>query len=608
MRTALTQKKQLVVIGLLFLFAFVLRLINIDFSFSNDELSAITRAQQLSFNSLLTNGVLVDGHPAGVQSFLYFWIKLFGILEFAIRLPFAIFGAIAVVFAFLFTQRKFGFTPALLTAFFLSTLEFSLLHSQIARPYSSGLMLSMITIWLWDKVVFPDSKDKKHILVNSLALALLMAANAYNHYFNALFALILGLIGIAFIPKKQLISYLGMGALSMILFLPHLSITITHLSYGGVGEWLSVPDARFFTDHIIYIFNESLLLLIIVIGSIFALSIINKTKNTAIWRSRAIVLFLFIIPIIIGYLYSVYRNPILQDRVLLFTMPFLLMFIFSFVSESKSKIQWVVIFILGIFVIQHTIIQRNYYSKNHFIDFKGFAELTKQTHLTYNEQDILSLQNTNSEKYLQFYLKDKEINFAINEIMTEDELWKLKGILDDSENKYVEYISMRPQNRLVKMMIESRYSENIITYNCIGESEYLFYEKGQFQNLQNIVNTDTLQDTLPFLNSEFSEEIQITAAQNGIYRLQYQFYFKSEKPIDEVLLVFSKEINGNNIEWWSAPLKYFQYQEWSPFLLLKDIEILEGETVKIYLWNPKKENIKVSELSKIISKESNETI
>ena len=39
--------------------------------FTHDELSALIRTRFGSFHELIRNGVMVDGHPAGVQVFLY---------------------------------------------------------------------------------------------------------------------------------------------------------------------------------------------------------------------------------------------------------------------------------------------------------------------------------------------------------------------------------------------------------------------------------------------------------------------------------------------------------------------------------------------------------
>src|SRR6188508_3736379 len=77
--------------------AAILRLLNLTgFSLSNDELSALARLQFDSVSEVIQQGVYVDFHPAGVQLFLYFWTKIFGFSEFAVRFPFALMGVLSV--------------------------------------------------------------------------------------------------------------------------------------------------------------------------------------------------------------------------------------------------------------------------------------------------------------------------------------------------------------------------------------------------------------------------------------------------------------------------------------------------------------------------------
>ena len=61
-----------VLFGVLVLAA-VLRLYHLtQIPFANDELSALYRLQFPSFKTLITQGVMPDGHPALVQVFLYY--------------------------------------------------------------------------------------------------------------------------------------------------------------------------------------------------------------------------------------------------------------------------------------------------------------------------------------------------------------------------------------------------------------------------------------------------------------------------------------------------------------------------------------------------------
>ncbi len=603
MNKIIVNYKQQIIIILLFITALIFRLINLNFSFSNDELSAIIRCNQVNFSDLISNGVLVDFHPAGVQTFMYYWIKLFGNSEFAVRLPFAIFSSIAVVFSFLYTKRKFGFTPALLTSISLIVLEFPLLYGQIARPYSSGLMLSMILIYIWDKVVFPKGDEENYITKNLILLSFIFAANAYNHYFSSLFAAIVFTSGLFVISKNNILKYIFSGLFAFILFLPHIGITLHHMSIGGIGSWLGKPESNFLYLHILHIFNDSLALTLLILNAILLYLIINKTASYGNWRKRLFALLLFLLPFTIGYFYSIFRNPVLQNRVLIFSMPFFLIFIFSFFKEGKNIKEKAIIWFIPFVMLFYTLFISKYYSTKHFIDFKGIANSCLTNHNKYKNNELLSLQHCNSTKYLQYYMKDTSINFKINEISNENQLWRLKNILNsNSEKEVLEYITTKPQNRISTMMISSIYEG----YNKDNTKLYLhgyhLYRKtnGLIKHIDSndcTIFKNYSKDTIRLKNSEYSKGIEYFTNDKSKCILRVSFMFEVEFSNTESMIVFSKQnsFDKDDKEWWSIPLKYFVNSQWNNVNFDVPFNMNRNDNVKIYIWNPKKEDIKLKD-------------
>ena len=156
-------------LGCILLVAAILRFYHYSaFSFSNDELSAVNRLRFNSFGELVKGGFYVDGHPGGIQVFLWYWSKWFGNSEAALRLPFVLFGILAVLFSYLVAKRMFGLVAGLFTAASLAFLEFPLLYSQIARPYGSGLFFCLLMVFFWLRVVFaredPARSNRDHYL------------------------------------------------------------------------------------------------------------------------------------------------------------------------------------------------------------------------------------------------------------------------------------------------------------------------------------------------------------------------------------------------------------------------------------------------------------
>ena len=87
-----------------------------DFSYSNDELSALMRLRYDTFSELVSKGFYVDGHPGGIQVFLWFWVRLFGESEAAARLPFVLAGILSVYLVYRIGKYLFGSVSGLFAA------------------------------------------------------------------------------------------------------------------------------------------------------------------------------------------------------------------------------------------------------------------------------------------------------------------------------------------------------------------------------------------------------------------------------------------------------------------------------------------------------------
>ena len=121
-------------------------------------------------------------------------------------------------------------------------------------------------IYFWTNLIkYPSKKFYK----NSILFILSASLCTYNHHFSLLFATIVGLSGLFFIQKKYFVKYIISGVLIFVLYIPHLNIFMYQLSIGGVGGvdgWLGKPHNDFILEFVKYIFNFSLLPIIVVIG------------------------------------------------------------------------------------------------------------------------------------------------------------------------------------------------------------------------------------------------------------------------------------------------------------------------------------------------------
>ena len=226
---------------------------NIPFMF--DELSAMSRTVYNNFTDLIRYGVVEkDSHPAGVQVFLYYWVKLFGEREIVVKLPFLLAGFASIYVAYLIGKIWFNRTTGILTATLVSSLQFFIMYSQIARPYATGLFLTLMMVLFWSKYFF--EKDKILYLV---LFVLFAALSAYNHYFSMFFAAIVGFSGLLFVKKETVIPYIISGFAIAILYIPHIGIFLSQFEKGSIGGWLAAPKPTFPFQFLNYLFHYSYL-------------------------------------------------------------------------------------------------------------------------------------------------------------------------------------------------------------------------------------------------------------------------------------------------------------------------------------------------------------
>jgi hypothetical protein len=342
-----------ILLSVILLVAAVLRFWNYsNIPYMHDELSALARTNFNSFSELIAKGARVDGHPVGVQVFLYYWTKLFGYGEMIVKLPFIICGLLSVVVVYRLSKFWFNSSVGLVASAFMAVLQYQVMYSEIARPYISGMFFSLLMVWYWSNYLFGDDEKKKRWLVGYI---LSSALCAYDHHFALLFAAIVGLTGTVFLNKKTWKGYLFSCVAIFVLYVPHLSIFFFQLNKGGVGGdggWLGKPDMTWLSIYLKYVFHYSYvtyaLVLLLVASSVFLYSKELKQQQ----KFRIISLFWFLLTFGIGYFYSIKVNPVLQFSTMIFVFPFFLIFLFSLFGKLKNTLK--TIFVLSILIVGTT--------------------------------------------------------------------------------------------------------------------------------------------------------------------------------------------------------------------------------------------------------------
>ncbi len=483
-----------IVLTLLLLLAAVLRLIHpFQIPFTTDELGALNRTEFNSFSELISKGVIIDAHPAGVQVFLYYWTKFFGYSEIAVKLPFIICGILSVLYVFRLGQAWFNSTTGLVCAAFVATVQYTIMYSQIARPYSSGLFLSLVMVWYWNKVVF---KPEDTYVKNLFLFILLSVLCAYNHHFNLLFAGIVGLTGLFFVRGKFLLKYLLAGLGIFILYIPHLHIFFYQLHIGGVGQWLGKPQNDFIIQYIGYILQFSILAYIAV-GLLFLIGIINLfLKKNVLSPFYFISLAWFLLPFLIGFYYSRYVNPVLQYSVLIFSFPFLLFSFFGLMPDFKSKARNALVLIVCAVNVFVLISQRKYYDLFYQSHYERQVVTNDSLFKNVPGCSLTALAQSKPDSITMFYFRKYQTNVPYAWFPDSVEKWQLASCLKEFKTTYLTYDNIAGSDLIYLPLILNYYpyiagvknyplgTNYIFTSDSLkGISPYIFQSINDFKKL-----------------------------------------------------------------------------------------------------------------------------
>ena len=371
-RNAPSKRLDYVLLGVILLVATVLRLWKLgQVPFMHDEFSALLRTRFDNFHDFIQQGVMPDSHPIGVQLFLWGWVKLFGWSEFWVKLPFVLMGIGSIYLIYLIGRQWFNRKVGLFSAAFFAVSQFTVFYSQLARPYSAGLFFVLLMAWFWHKVVFgtkPKTRDY-------IGFALSAWACSIMQYFSIAQAGLIFLTGLFFLPKERRKAYWLSGIAAVLLFAPTLPIFWQQLFVSGsIGGWLSAPKVTFLTDFIQYTMNYSMLFMFAV-GIIILLPLILGKRDRRNQPLRWAGLAWFVIIFAIAFVYSLYREPILQHSTLIFSYPFVIIVAFSlFKGRTLSPWQTALAVTVILFVgMASLIMERRHYDLMYHQGFDQIA-------------------------------------------------------------------------------------------------------------------------------------------------------------------------------------------------------------------------------------------
>jgi len=415
--TILKNIKEHWLIMLVLILGIAFRFIPINqYQFSFDELSALSRTGYNSFFEAVNYGVKLDAHPALIQVFLFYWVKIFGFNEIAVKLPFLLCGIAAIYMIYRFCLEFFSVKVAMVASIFVSLSFIFLVYSSYARMYITGVLFCLMLLYFVFKILFSERVAIKHYVLFSLSCLLC----AYNHHISCLFAFSVGILSVFYIPKERLKLFAVFCGITVVFYLPHLRITLYQFSIGGIGAsaggWLTPPR-----NTELYFFIKALfgcgisgklimaLFFILLFASVFKLIPISKKQVFLFW--------IFLMNYLIIHLYSVFRNPILQFSVLLFCGLCLILFLSSFVEFLTKKQVNVFCFVIIFLLSFQSVYKKKVFSKVHIQDFEAQVKTTLTLQKQYGKNNVAAVFKT--EDFF-VYVYEKKYHTRLNYLSLKD--------------------------------------------------------------------------------------------------------------------------------------------------------------------------------------------
>ncbi|MGB0851020.1 MAG: hypothetical protein ACPGTP_07225, partial [Bacteroidia bacterium] len=449
---------------------------------------------------------------------------------------------------------------------------------------------------------------------------------AYNHHFSLLFAAIVGLSGLFFVRGVFLKKYLINGLLIFAVYIPHLSIFFDQLSLGGIEGWLAKPKPDFLQKYLSYIFHYSKWFAIFSVVLTIVGALLYRVKK---YDFTKLVLFSlwFLLPIGIGYYYSLEVSSVLQYSVLIFGFPFLFFIIFGHFAELKPyQNLTIVVLILGV-GIYSLILGRQHYRLFYNSHYEHIVSDISQ--VDKDRDSTLFLVDSHRE-ITKYYCQKNQIEDSILFLTDFSSELSLRKYLQSISEKYSQvYLgAWSSTNANIIPMITEYFPNTLWQNNYVGGSTILL-TKG----LPDVVSEGSIlafEDVITEGWSSYKIELDKVSG-NGFFHLdsttewsmayvdslnklvhsEYDFIdisvdAKSRSNVEGMSIVVVVEENGETRHWNNVNFSRFMERGntgWSKVhhsVQLSDIKYGDDAVIKTFVWNSKKEEVFLDNYSVIV--------
>jgi hypothetical protein len=384
-----------------------------EYQFTYDELSGLDRTQFDSFSELIQKGVKIDAHPALVQIFIFYIVKIFGFESWALKLPFLLFSLGSLVYAYALGVNHFTKRAGLYAVVFFSFSLVFVFYAPIARMYSSGIFFSLALLFYFLEIFHRNN----HRSQNYILLGLFALLSAYNHHMNALFAASVMSCAFLFPATINKVKYAVTCLCCLILYLPNLPITLHQLSLGGIGTeqggWLEKPDWWAGFELIKILFGTGYCWIFILLVVIEGWFLDGQKKLTKI---QWLLLVIFIVNYLVVYFYSVFRAPVYQVSVMLFAATAFIILVCSLLPHHNNLIFQITFTVMASLLLYQSYIKKDYLNQSVKTVFDYQFERTVHYKKLYGDENVFPVffDADTLMKKIFFKKYDKKFNCLIS--------------------------------------------------------------------------------------------------------------------------------------------------------------------------------------------------
>lgn len=378
-----------------------------------DEILTIIPAKSNTISGVLASTSVYNISPPLDFIIVHFFLQ-FGNNDFITRLPSALFGILSIVLIFIVAKSLFGTKEGMISALLLSIAPMHIWYSQEARMYSLFVFLSLLSILFFYKAIVADEKKMWYGFIISTTL------NIYTHYF-AFFMILTYFIFLCILTLKSkfyatekissskaykttLLHFSYSILVIFLLFIPQLHTFLSHILISGGSIAFGLPaTSQFFGITFFKMGGWSILSLLIYAG-FFAYGSLQMLKIA--YRNQIILLILWLAtPLIVAFILTYIRGPMVTDRYFIFTLPaFIIIISKGIVCLSCS--------------INHWIQKYNHYKLNDYIFILIFTSLL--VGVTFTGATIDNLYNFQNKG-------DKDTGSYLNKYTENDDLIVVLG-------------------------------------------------------------------------------------------------------------------------------------------------------------------------------------